>query len=338
MCYFSIIFKLKLGKKSKLKCSIDVARVDQVQSQQLEVIFYQWLQCLKTQSNTQHATYKIFYLPETTLRASLSIFSFLKQTGGLSKNYQCWNIIKVQMVEKYNMDSQLSFAYLDPDKYASQDMEMDNYFVCPICLGVVIDPQVCQHCDKAYCKSCLVENMQCANRCGSNQYRKIGRFAMNTLNAFPFKSVLQEKINLIEQKQQVNNDLPQLQGGLVVSHQGVIELVKCPDNHDMKKYSGNPYNNGSVKCDVCYSNDINDQKFFFRCIGNCNFDVCSSCYVLILFDQREIIEQIQESIQPKDKTSLFSSLKKPFDKHKTNVKLKDSMNKLNITKLMFSKQ
>jgi hypothetical protein len=42
---------------------------------------------------------------------------------------------------------------LDPEHLA--EGKMDDQFCCPICIGVVIDPEECKLCEKPFCKKCI---------------------------------------------------------------------------------------------------------------------------------------------------------------------------------------
>lgn len=87
-------------------------------------------------------------------------------------------------------------TFLDPDLYISPigEEDIDTHFVCVVCTGVVIDPTECTKCESLYCKGCLVAlDMACPKRCGANEYTKVNRFAMNSLNKTEFKCMNRPK-------------------------------------------------------------------------------------------------------------------------------------------------
>ena len=58
--------------------------------------------------------------------------------------------------------------------------EINNTFkdlvLCPLCSNILIDPFMCEKCQKAYCKKCIDEfsqkNNKCPNNCESSGYQK----------------------------------------------------------------------------------------------------------------------------------------------------------------------
>ncbi|CDW87891.1 UNKNOWN [Stylonychia lemnae] len=289
--------------------------------------------------------------------------------------------------------------YLDPDYFHSDSgQQIDNHFVCSVCLGVVLEPQQCGKCERAYCKGCLVEGAQCPNRCGSSEYKTLGRFALNHLNSCQFKcqyascktitkyeqyqkhvqdcdegkkmcnnkfcnqqkgeqakeleqlkesienyeTTLQQKSNMVdslrsqisEYKQMVKdlyNQKDKSTDSLKVQQQlqlKVVQLesekkeylsqiesislkvkqlsenklkdpttIKCPNNHLLKMKDKHPnIHSTNIMCDICRKDHIDKQLIFFKCDMTCDFDMCSSCYILHLFNQTATIERVKEAV------------------------------------------
>ena len=48
--------------------------------------------------------------------------------------------------------------------------------ICPLCLNILIEPQMCMNCQNVYCKKCADEwskkNEKCPNRCENPNYKK----------------------------------------------------------------------------------------------------------------------------------------------------------------------
>jgi hypothetical protein len=90
-----------------------------------------------------------------------------------------------------------TLEFLDPDYYAGPNnpsatkgvSELESEFICVVCCGVVLDAVECKECSSLYCKRCLksTSNFPCPKRCGSQEYTKVNRLIMNTLNKLPFR-------------------------------------------------------------------------------------------------------------------------------------------------------
>ena len=65
----------------------------------------------------------------------------------------------------------------------SADTQVDNYFICKICLKIVSQPRECTKCETAFCKGCLDQwnrnapFLKCPLRCDQPKFKPIHRFA-----------------------------------------------------------------------------------------------------------------------------------------------------------------
>lgn len=70
-------------------------------------------------------------------------------------------------------------------KVQSDKQDEDNYFVCKICLSVLLDPQECSKCGNAFCQSCIEQatktERRCPLRCKKPEYSQLHRFAKTAL-------------------------------------------------------------------------------------------------------------------------------------------------------------
>ena len=73
--------------------------------------------------------------------------------------------------------------------------EKTNFFVCPVCVNVVIDPKECSGCQSLFCKKCIEPwlergNNHCPKKCKGNEeveFKEVHRFVMNELHELLFK-------------------------------------------------------------------------------------------------------------------------------------------------------
>eukprot|EP00347_Sterkiella_histriomuscorum_P015939 403355110 len=82
-----------------------------------------------------------------------------------------------------------TLKYLDPDLYvkAAGEGDIEQHYICLFCYGVVLDPTECRECQSLYCKGCMTKpDINCPKVCGSNEYCKVNRIVMNTLNKMVF--------------------------------------------------------------------------------------------------------------------------------------------------------
>ena len=59
-----------------------------------------------------------------------------------------------------------------------------------------------------------------------------------------------------------------------------------------------PRKSASVSCDFCLRN-AQDGLFYFTCSFVCNFDICTSCYIIYLIDGKETINQVRQKMKEK---------------------------------------
>lgn len=73
--------------------------------------------------------------------------------------------------------------------------ELNQFFVCQICLKVILDPKECIKCQTAFCAGCidkwvgqspLENNSSCPLRCTDTRFQPIHRFAKQELLAQKF--------------------------------------------------------------------------------------------------------------------------------------------------------
>ncbi|CDW83237.1 UNKNOWN [Stylonychia lemnae] len=85
--------------------------------------------------------------------------------------------------------SKNTLKFLDPDLFCgTPGEEFEQHYVCLFCYGVVLQPVECRECQSLYCKDCLASpDVKCPKMCGGNEYSKINRIVMNTLNKMNFK-------------------------------------------------------------------------------------------------------------------------------------------------------
>ncbi|CDW81499.1 UNKNOWN [Stylonychia lemnae] len=74
-------------------------------------------------------------------------------------------------------------------------------------------------------------------------------------------------------------------------------IIMCPSNHQLKMKDSIPtVKQTIVACDICHKDQIDKHLIYFKCESSCNYDICSSCYILHLFGLNTVIEYIKMGV------------------------------------------
>ncbi|TNV76238.1 hypothetical protein FGO68_gene962 [Halteria grandinella] len=255
-------------------------------------------------------------------------------------------------ISLYNMepttnDETSSDYLLNLSPRLSSRNELDNYFICKICLKVVREPVECDSCQTCFCKGCISQwgkQSSCPLRCTEVSFKPIHRFALSQLKMQTFSCAYSQKCEVSHKYEQALEHLEsctfrpidcscgkKYEQGQVGDHaaQGcdlakeycvrcksrypyrnrdthdclktlkdeIIALnkkvnlyekklgVKCPQGHFLYPQQGplerqiRQYgqNGSNTYCDCCEKEHLQLDNLYWRCLENCDYDLCHDC-------------------------------------------------------------
>jgi hypothetical protein len=78
----------------------------------------------------------------------------------------------------------------------------------------------------------------------------------------------------VKRLDQENTDMKVFFDKLNVSYK-----IKCPTGHFLKKRKDAPeFYHGSIYCNICEKRGLEFEDGFWRCEGDCDYDMCTKCY------------------------------------------------------------
>ena len=94
---------------------------------------------------------------------------------------------------KKKKEDQQYLKYFDSEWFQPTEVQKDlDIFLCPICIGVVINPLECTNptCVSLYCEACIgkmIGEKKCPKKCGSKTFQQPHKFVKHQMLELKFK-------------------------------------------------------------------------------------------------------------------------------------------------------
>lgn len=174
---------------------------------------------------------------------------------------------------------------------------IENISICPLCNGIIINPYVCEKCEKCFCKSCIdkYNNEKGKKKCPFNCEKPVFKrslFLNNILSQLKFKckNGCDEEIDYQKLSQHYDEecskiDYKTLYFELKKKYDEVCELLK--DKNDINSFKSKFHchtlnisfeKNMMWKCNECSKVYMFNSTKRYRC-KQCDFDICDHCKI-----------------------------------------------------------
>ena len=171
---------------------------------------------------------------------------------------------------------------------------IENISICPLCNGIIINPFVCEKCEKCFCKTCIDKYMdengknKCPFNCDKTSFKR-SIFLTNILSQLKFKckNGCDKIIEYQNLEIHYNEECPKIDFKtkyfeLKKKYDEMCLLLKQNDSNVFKsKFHVHNLNvsferNMMWTCDVCKKYYMLNSTKRYRCKA-CDYDICENC-------------------------------------------------------------